>query len=337
MKRVLSGLQPSGQLHLGNYAGAIKQFVELQTDHEMFVFVASYHALTTSKDPAELRANVHQVVVDYLAFGLDAESSHVHIYLQQDVPAVTELAWLLSCVCPKSQMDKATTYKDKVAKGISASVGLFTYPVLQAADILGVRPDLVPVGEDQRQHVEITRDLAQRFNFAYPRNTPRKTDAGEDHPVFKIPDVMVRSEAGVVPGLDGEKMSKSYGNTIDPFLPEKQLRKTIMKIVSDSTPVEDPKDPDNDATFQIFRAVAGTDDARTLELAAKYRAGGLGYGHAKQALFELLMDHFGPARKRREELMKDPGHIDRVLQDGAKHANAEIQKVAAAAREAVGL
>lgn len=328
MKRVLSGLQPSGQLHLGNYAGAIKQFVDLQHDHEMFVFVASYHALTTIKDPAELRANVRQVVIDYLAFGLDADLPNVNIYLQQDVPAVTELTWLLSCVCPKSQMDKATTYKDKVAKGISASVGLFTYPILQAADILGVAPDIVPVGEDQRQHVEITRDLAQRFNHAY---------ATEDAPIFKIPDVMVRADAGVLPGLDGEKMSKSYGNIIDPFLPEKTLRKTVMKIVSDSTPMEDAKDPETDTTFKIFRAIAGADDPRTQDLAAKYRAGNFGYGHAKQALFELLLDHFGSARARREKLLQDPGYIDQVLQQGAASANDVLQTITQRARVAVGL
>lgn len=328
MKRVLSGIQPSGQLHLGNYAGAIKQFVDLQHDHEMFVFVASYHALTTTRDPDALRANIRQIVIDYLAFGLDADLPHVNIYLQQDVPAVCELAWLLSCVCPKSQMDKATTYKDKVNKGISASVGLFTYPILQAADILGVAPDIVPVGEDQRQHVEITRDLAQRFNHAY---------GNEDNPVFKTPEVMVRADAGVLPGLDGEKMSKSYGNTIDPFLPEKKLRKTIMKIVSDSTPMEEPKDPETDTTFKIFRAIAGAEDQRTKDLAAKYASGGFGYGHAKQALFELLLEYFGPARRRREELLKDPGYVETVLQDGAAAANAVLAEVTARARSAVGL
>lgn len=328
MKRVLSGIQPSGQLHLGNYAGAIKQFVDLQHDHEMFVFVASYHALTTTKDPDVLRENIRQVVIDYLAFGLDADLPHVHIYLQQDVPAVCELAWLLSCVCPKSQMDKATTYKDKVAKGISASVGLFTYPVLQAADILGVAPDIVPVGEDQRQHVEITRDLAQRFNHAY---------GSEDNPVFKVPDVMVRADAGVLPGLDGEKMSKSYGNTIDPFLPEKKLRKTIMKIVSDSTPMEDAKDPEADTTYKIFRAIAGAEDERTKDLAKKYTSGGFGYGHAKQELFELLLDHFGPARKRREKLLKDPGYVESVLKTGAAVANSTLSTTITEARNAVGL
>ncbi|MEM9883739.1 MAG: tryptophan--tRNA ligase [Planctomycetota bacterium] len=326
MKRVLSGIQPSGQLHLGNYAGAVRQFVELQDDHEVFVFVASYHALTTVRDADELRANVRQVVIDYLAFGLDPR--RCHIYLQQDVPGVCELAWLLGCVCPKSQMDKATTYKDKVAKGIPASVGLFTYPVLQAADILGVDPDVVPVGEDQRQHVEITRDLAQRFNHAY---------GSDEEPVFRVPDVMVRTEAGVLPGVDGQKMSKSYGNTIDPFLPEKKLRKAVMKIVSDSTPMEAPKDAEADTTFQIFRAIAGADDERTNDLAAKYAAGGFGYGHAKQALFELLLEHFGDARKRREALMNDPGHVESVLRDGADAANAVLGGVLERARAAVGL
>jgi len=327
MKRVLSGLQPSGQLHLGNYAGAIKQFIDLQTSHEMFVFVASYHALTSVKDPQELRANIRQVVIDYLAFGLEP-GPHVNIYRQQDVPAVTELAWLLGCVCPKSQMDKAVSYKDKVAKGITSSIGLYTYPVLQAADILAVNPDIVPVGEDQRQHIEITRDLAQRFNHAY---------ASEADPVFKVPDVMVRSGAGVLPGLDGQKMSKSYGNTLDPFLPEKKLRKAIMKIVSDSTPMEAPKDPTTDTTYQLFAAIAGPEHEQTQDLAAKYRAGNFGYGHAKQALFELLLDHFGPARKRREELMNDPGHIEKVLQDGAAAANQVIAPITAKARAAVGL
>ena len=336
MKRVLSGLQPSGQLHLGNYAGAIKQFLDLQRDHEMFVFVASYHALTTVKDPAVLRSNIRQVVADYLAFGLDPQLPHVHIYLQQDVPAVTELAWLLGCVCPKSQMDKATTYKDKVDKGFSPSLGLYTYPVLQAADILGVLPDLVPVGEDQRQHIEITRELAQRFNHTYcPDASGQGADA--ESAVFKVPEPMIRRDAGVLPGIDGQKMSKSYGNLIDPFLPEKQLRKTVMKIVSDSTPMEDPKEPEGDTTFQIFSAIAGAEDPRTRELAEKYRGGNYGYGHAKQALFELLLDHFGPARQRRAELQRDPGYLDGVLREGAAAANAVVGPVLVRAREAVGL
>ncbi len=328
MKRVLSGLQPSGQLHIGNYAGAIRQFVDMQADHEMFVFVASYHALTSTRDPDVLRANTRQVVIDYLAFGLDPSAHpNTHIYLQQDVPQVTELAWLLSCICPKSQMDKATTYKDKIARGLSASVGLYTYPILQAADILSVNPDLVPVGKDQVQHIEITRDLAQKFNHAY----------GD---VFKIPAYKLQDDAEVLPGIDGQKMSKSYGNDIDPFMDEKPLRKRIMKIKTDSTPVEDPKDPDNCTVFQIFRGLAGRNDPRTLDLANRYRASGsqgMGYGNAKQALYELILDHFADARKRRTELINDPGYVDKVLKDGAAAAQEKVADVITRARQAVGL
>lgn len=322
MKRVLSGIQPSGQLHLGNYAGAIRQFVEMQNSHEMFIFIASYHALTSTRDPQELRRNIQQVAIDYLAFGIDP--ARTHLYRQQDVPQVTELAWLLACVCPKHMMDKATSFKDKVAKGLPASIGLYTYPILQAADILCVDADLVPVGEDQRQHVEIARDLAQKFNHHY----------GE---VFKLPELMIRQGAGIVPGTDGQKMSKSYGNTIDPFEDEKPLRRRIMRIPTDSTPVEEPKDPEKDTVFRIFRALAGPDDPRTQELAQRYRAGGMGYGEAKQALFELILDHFGPARERRKQLMADPGYVERVLQQGAQTAREQISQVVARARQAVGL
>ncbi len=322
MKRVLSGIQPSGQLHLGNYAGAIRQFVEMQGQYEMYIFVASLHALTSGRDPEALRRNTRQVVIDYIAFGLDPKKTN--IYLQQDVPQVTELAWLLACVCPKHMMDKATSFKDKVAKGLPASIGLYTYPILQAADILSVDADLVPVGKDQIQHCEITRDLAQKFNSHY----------GE---VFKLPEYSVREEAGVLPGIDGQKMSKSYGNTIDPFMPEKPLRKRIMSIKTDSTPVEEPKNPETDTVFQIFRAIAGANDERTIALEQRYRAGGMGYGEAKQQLFELILDHFAEARRRREELMADPGYVDQVLRDGAAAAQAIVSKVTARARQAVGL
>ncbi|MEM6334556.1 MAG: tryptophan--tRNA ligase [Planctomycetota bacterium] len=322
MKRALSGVQPSGQLHLGNWAGAIRQFVELQETHEVFIFIASYHAMTSVTDPAELRSHVRQVAIDYLAFGLDPAKAV--LYRQQDVPEVTELAWLLGCVCPVSQMQKAVAYKDKVDKGLSPNIGLFTYPILQAADILAVDPDVVPVGQDQKQNVEITRDLAQRFNHLY----------GE---VFKVPDAKFRSHGGTLPGVDGQKMSKSYGNTIDPFLPEKQLRKAVMKIVSDSTPMEKPKDPEGDATYQIYRGLIGEDDARTAELAAKYRAGDFGYGHAKQALFELILEVFGEARAKRAELMEDLGEVDRVLAEGAAKAREVIGAVTDRARGAVGL
>lgn len=322
MKRVLSGLQPSGQLHLANYAGAIRQFIDMQASHEMFVFVASYHALTSSREPEKLRDNTRQVVTDYLAFGLDPKQTH--IYLQQDVPQVTELAWLLACVCPKHMMDKATSYKDKTAKGLPATIGLYTYPILQAADILAVDADLVPVGEDQVQHLEIARDLAQKFNHHYGQ-------------VLKLPRYQIREDAGVIPGIDGQKMSKSYGNTIDPFMPEKPLRKRIMKIQTDSTPLEAPKNPETCTVFQIFRAIAGKNDPRTIELAERYRAGGMGYGQAKQALYELILDHFRDARHRRTELMADPGYVDQVLRDGALVARQRIEQVVSRARQAVGL
>ena len=322
MKRVLSGIQPSGQLHVGNYAGAVRQFVEMQDSHEMYVFVASYHAMTSTRDADLLRGNTIQTVVDYLAFGMDPVKTS--IYRQQDVPQVTELTWLLSCVCPKHLMDKATSYKDKIAKGLPASIGLYTYPILQAADILSVDADLVPVGRDQVQHCEIARDLAQKFNHQYG-------------PVFKLPQYQLREDADIVPGIDGEKMSKSYDNEIDPFMDEKPLRKRILKIKTDSTDVEAAKDPQTCTVFQIFCAVAGHDDPRTLELAKRYRAGGMGYGQAKEALFELILDHFGPARQRRAELLADPGYVDRVLQDGAAAARRQVEQVVARARSAVGL
>jgi tryptophanyl-tRNA synthetase len=321
--RVLSGVQPSGQLHLGNYAGAIRQFVDLQDSHEMFVFVATLHALTTARDPAALRARIRQVVIDYLAFGLDPDKTH--IYLQHDVPEVTEIAWLLSCVCPIGHMDKAVSYKDKVQKGLFANVGLYTYPILQAADILAVDADLVPVGKDQIQHVEITRDLAQHFNTAF----------GSE--VFKLPAHRMAKGAAVLPGIDGEKMSKSYGNDIDPFMDEKPLRKRIMSIKTDSLGVDDPKDPETSTIFQIFRAIAGEDDPRTVDLAARLRAPGMGYGHAKQALFELILDHFGPARARRVQLTAQPGLVDEVLTRGATAAREKVRATLARARTAVGL
>jgi tryptophanyl-tRNA synthetase len=322
--RVLSGVQPSGQLHLGNYAGAIRQFVELQSSCEMFVFVASYHALTAARDPAALKAQIRQVVVDYLAFGLDPDLTN--IYLQHDVPEVTELAWMLSCVCPKGFMDKAVSYKEKVAQGLESNVGLYTYPILQAADILAVDADLVPVGKDQVQHVEITRDLAQHFNTAFQSD------------VFKLPAHRVPPDAGVLPGVDGDrKMSKSYGNGIDPFQEEKALRKRVMSIKTDSRGVDEPKDPEESAVFQIYRAIAGRDDPRTIALEGRYRTPGMGYGHAKQALFELLMDHFGPARARRAELTARPEVVDHVLNRGAHAARERASATLARARKAVGL
>ena len=331
MPRILSGVQPTGQMHLGNYCGAIRQFLDLQAEgHQVFVFVAAYHALTSLHDAAALRASIRQVVVDYLSFGLDP--ARTAIYLQQDVPEVTELAWLLGCVCPFPWMEKMTTYKDKTAKGLEANVGLFTYPILQAADILAVQSDIVPVGRDQVQHIEITRDLAQRFNREFNAE------------VFRLPGLRLAPHAELLPGIDGEKMSKSYGNTIDPFAPEKELKSRIMSIKTDSKGVEEAKDPDTCTVYRIFRAVAGPNDPRTSELAARYRdpsrqpgGKGFGYGHAKLALLELVLDHFAAARKRRAELLADPSQVESVLKAGAQSARSLAQATVAAARQATGL
>ena len=330
MSRILSGIQSSGQLHLGNYCGAIRQFLDLQAQgHEMFVFVATYHALTAMRDPLALRASCRQMVVDYLAFGLDP--AQTSIYVQHDVPEVTELAWLLACVCPTSLMDKAVSYKDKVGKGFSANVGLYTYPILQAADILAPAADVVPVGKDQVQHIEITRDLAGRFNSEFNAE------------VFKLPTHRLAPDAELLPGVDGEKMSKSYGNTIDPFMDEKPLRKRIMGIKTDSKQVNDAKDPQTCTVFRIFRAIAGANDPRTRDLADKYldpsRQGpdGFGYGHAKQALFDLVITHFAEPRARRAGLMADQGYIDQVLKQGAAKARGAARITVDRARHAVGL
>ncbi len=326
--RVLSGIQPSGQLHLGNFCGAVAQWVDLQEDkagHESFIFVASYHALTTVRSADDLRGLIRQIAIDLIALGIDPQRTC--LYRQQDVPEVTELLWLLSCVCPMSLADKGVGFKDKTAKGFEANLGLYTYPVLQAADILAPQADLVPVGKDQIQNVEIARDLVAKFNHQY----------GE---VFRMPAWRLAEGAELLPGIDGQKMSKSYGNTIDPFQEEKALRKRIMSIKSDSTPVDAAKDPETDATFCIFRAVAGRTDPRTVELEAKYRtppAGGFGYGHAKQALFELLLDRFGAARRRRAELLADPAEVDRILAAGALRARAVAAETVDRARKACGL
>jgi tryptophanyl-tRNA synthetase len=324
MARILSGVQPTGRMHLGNYAGAVRQFLDLQSaGNEVYIFVASYHALVAARNPQALREHIHQMVVDYLAYGLDPERTH--IYLQHDVPEVCELAWMLGCVCPKSWMEKAVSYKDKVAKGISASIGLFTYPILQAADILAVDADIVPVGKDQVQHIELTRDMAARFNEEFKSE------------VFHLPTFRLAEGADVLPGTDGEKMSKSYGNTIDPFEDEKALKKRVMGIKTDSAPMEAKKDPEGCAVYQIFSAIAGRADPRTLALAERYRAGGMGYGHAKQALFELLIEHFAPARARRAALLEDRGEIERVLKQGASAARSRAVNTVARARAAAGI
>jgi tryptophanyl-tRNA synthetase len=339
-KRILSGVQPSGKLHLGNYFGAIKQHIELQNEAECFYFIADYHALTTIEEAARrradalnrpsdklrprdladtLRENVLDVALDYLALGLDPDK--VVFFRQSDVPEVAELTWIFSTVSGMGLLERAVSYKEKLEKGIEASVGLFTYPVLMASDILIYRSHVVPVGKDQVQHIEMTRDIAQKFNARF----------GE---VFPIPTYRLDKESKV-PGVDGQKMSKSYGNTIDIFAEGKPLQKVVMGIVTDSLPVEAPKDPDASHLFTLYGLFA-TDEEKAA-LAARFRAGGMGYGEAKKLLLEKINAYFGPARQKRKELAAHPEQVEAVLTRGAERARAEARRTMALAREAVGM
>lgn len=317
---ILSGIQPSGAPHIGNYFGMMRQAVNLQSKGDSYLFIADYHALTTSPEPAALRENVRTLALDFLACGLDV--SKTVFFRQSNVPQVTELMWILSTITTVGFLERAHSYKDKLAKGFVPNAGLFTYPVLMAADILIYQSDLVPVGKDQKQHLEITRDLAIRFNDAF----------GE---VFRVPDALIPDEVAVVPGLDGQKMSKSYGNTIPIFDAEKAIRKKVMSIVTDSTPMEDPKNPDDCSVVALYKLVASA--AELAELKAKYRAGNYGYGHAKQALFEKLWAFFAPMRERRAELAAQPDYIEDVLREGAKKAAAKAEETMRKVRAAVGL
>jgi tryptophanyl-tRNA synthetase len=318
--RILSGIQPSGVLHIGNYFGMMRPAIALQEQGDAFYFVADYHALTSLQDPKALRENSRRVALDFLACGLDPERAA--LFLQSDVPQVTELAWILSTVTPVSRLELAHSYKDKVARGMAANAGLFTYPVLMAADILIYDSDAVPVGKDQKQHIEITRDIATRINEIY----------GE---VFKLPEPRIHAATETVPGLDGQKMSKSYGNTIDIFGEEKDTRKRVMSIVTDSTPVEAAKDPANSTIVQLYSLFATERD--TTALRESFRKGGIGYGEYKKQLFEKLWEFFAPMRKRREEILAEPRYIDDVLAAGAKRANAIAGEVMQRVRAAVGL
>ena len=318
--RLLSGVQPSGKLHLGNYFGAMKQHIEDQEAHECFIFIANYHALTTIQDAELLKSLTRDVALDYLSLGLDPNKAC--LFRQSDVPEVTELAWILSTVTGKGLMERAVSYKDKIARGLSASMGLFSYPILQAADILIYRSEAVPVGQDQAQHIEMTADMAGYFNNTYHCD------------VFVIPRVKL-NEAAVVSGLDGEKMSKSYGNTIDLFDEPKQVKKRFMGIKTDSTPVEDPKDPQRCNVFALLRLLA--DPAETAQWAQRYRKGGTGYGEAKKRLAELFEEKFGPARRRRQELANDPGYVEDVLAAGGRHAREVAAGVMEDVRRACGI
>ena len=321
-KRVLSGIQPSGRLHLGNYLGAIRQYLALQRQgHECFYFIANYHAMTSLQDKAELESATLHVAMAYLALGIDPARSV--FFVQSDVPEVTELCWILNTVCPVSLMQKATTYKDKVARGLPAHMGLFDYPVLQAADITIYDSNLVPVGQDQKQHIEITRDLATKFNQAYK---------GEH---LVVPDAYIVAEVAIVPGLDGQKMSKSYDNTIEIFASEKQTKKRCSQIVTDSTPLEAPKDPDKDNVFALLKLVASP--AELEEIAGKYRAGGYGYGQAKARLAELTNDLFAPARAKYAELERSPDTVRDILREGGRKAREVAERTMERVRAAAGI
>jgi len=318
--RILSGIQSTGNLHIGNYFGMMQPAIALQAEGEAFYFIADYHALTSLKDPAVLRENGRRAALDFLACGLDPERAT--LFMQSDVPQVTELAWILSTVAPMGLLERAHSYKDKIARGMSASAGLFTYPVLMAADILIYDSDVVPVGKDQKQHIEITRDLAVKMNETY----------GE---ILKLPESRINKATETVPGLDGQKMSKSYGNTIDIFGEEKETRKRVMSIVTDSSPVGSPKDPDSSTIFQLYSLFATKEETAAMREA--FQRGGTGFGDFKKQLFAKLWDFFEPMRKRRTEILAEPGYIDAVLKRGAQRANEEADKVMARVRGAIGL
>ena len=319
--RILSGIQPSGALHLGNYFGMMRPSVELQHKGEAFYFIANYHSMTSLFDPAERRKYSFDVALDFLACGLDPNKSV--FFKQSDVPEVTELAWMLTTLTPMGLLERGTSYKDKIARGIAPNHGIFAYPVLMAADILIYDSNVVPVGRDQKQHVEMTRDIAVKFNEQY----------GE---TFVIPEPQIREEVAVVPGTDGQKMSKSYGNTIEIFGDEKAVRKKVMGIVMDSRTPQEPKpDADRNLAIQLLKLVAPPEVAKDFE--DRLRAGGLGYGDLKKALFEHYWNYFAEPRKKRAELAANPDYVNKVLADGAQKARALARKVLDRAKVASGL
>ncbi|HBX66599.1 MAG: tryptophan--tRNA ligase [Balneola sp.] len=320
-KTILSGIQPSGKLHIGNYFGAIRQHIQMQEKGEAFYFIANYHSLTSLNDGKQLKQNTLDVTLDYLALGLDPEKAT--FFAQSDVPQVTELAWILGTLAPVSMMEKGVSYKDKIAAGLNPNIGLFTYPILQAADILIYHSDVVPVGEDQKQNIEITRDLAGKFNHTF------------DGEYLKLPEEHIVKSVAIVPGTDGRKMSKSYKNTINIFAEGKALKKRVMSIDTDSTPLEDPKDPETDNVFALIKLFA--DKETQQEIAKKYKAGGYGYGHAKQELLGMIEEYFGEARERRKELAKDLDYVHDVLREGGKKARERAETVMQPIREVTGI
>jgi tryptophanyl-tRNA synthetase len=318
--RILSGIQPTGLPHLGNYFGMMKSAIELQDKGEALYFIADLHALTTVRDPEVLRRNSREVAIDFLACGLDPAKAC--LFLQSDVACIPELSWILSTVTPMGLLERCHSYKDKLAKGLNASLGLFSYPVLMAADILAYDSDLVPVGKDQKQHLEVTRDIAVKINELY----------GE---IFKLPEPLIRDESAAIPGTDGAKMSKSYGNTVELFLEESALKKKIMGIQTDSTPVESPKPLEGSAILGIYKHVASPSEYAEME--ADFRAGGKGYGDFKKRLFASVWEYFAPMRERRASIAADPAALDRIMKSGAERASAIAYPVLERLRKSIGL
>jgi tryptophanyl-tRNA synthetase len=321
VRRALTGIQPSGRIHLGNYLGSILPALELQRDHRSVYFIADLHALTTTRDPARLRVATREIAATFLALGLDVEAQC--LFRQSDVPEVCTLAWILACQVPVGVLDRGHAVKAAKDDHREVNAGTLFYPVLMSADILLYDANVVPVGKDQKQHVEIARDMALKMNHHYGEGT------------LVVPEVAIREEVGVVPGLDGRKMSKSYDNSIPLWSTSKELCKTVMKVVTDSLPMEAEKNPDTDNVFNLFRLFASPEQRDAL--AARYRAGGLGYGHAKQELFEILDAHLADPRARYDALMADPGAIDAVLAAGAEKARSHATVTLDRVRRAVGL
>ena len=321
-KRILTGIQPSGTLHIGNYFGAMRPAVTLQdSGNECFYFIANYHAMTSMPDPKDLHERTFGVAVDFLAAGIDPQKTV--FFRQSDVPEVQELAWFLSCICPMGLLERCHSYKDKLAHGLEANHGLFAYPALMAADILLYQSELVPVGKDQKQHLEVTRDLAIRFNNHF----------GD---ILTVPDAYISTEVAVIPGLDGQKMSKSYNNTIELFGEGKPVRKKFMSIKTDSTPMGEPMNPDTCNVFALYKLMATPEEVEALR--KNYLENPeFGYGHAKQALFEKYTEYFAEAREKRKELLANPQKVEDILQDGASRARKVADATMAKVRAAVGL
>ncbi len=320
MARVLSGIQPSGNLHIGNYFGMMKPMIESQDKNDLFCFLVNYHAMTSLHDGAELRKNTIEAAIDFLALGLDPDKCH--FWVQSEIPEVVELSWILSCHTSMGLLERSHSYKDKTARGLIPTAGLFTYPVLMAADILLFNADIVPVGKDQKQHLEITRDIAERFNNTF----------GE---IFVLPEPQISEDLAVIPGVDGQKMSKSYGNALEIFESEGSLKKKVMKIVTDSTPVEDPKDPNTCNVFSLYKLFA--DESQLADARERYLKGGTGYGQFKKELLEVIIEYFRPYREKRKMYENDHEEVRRILRKGADKTRIEAMKVLTKVRGAVGI